>query len=147
MLPSKALTQVIRDWSEIYMRHSMRDFRQFMVGNSLSLSHVNVLMRLYHQGRCSRSDLSDELGITLPAASQAIDRLVNMGFIGRSEDPDDRRSKQLVLTDKGRQLMSDAIEARSLWIEGLTTALDAEEREQIISALNLLNEAAIKLDN
>jgi hypothetical protein len=43
-------------------------------------------------------------------------------------------------------LVSTGITIRSQWVEGLTEALDAEEQEMIISALTLLTEAALKIE-
>jgi DNA-binding MarR family transcriptional regulator len=146
MSTAKSLLEVIREWSEVFMRHSGRDFRHFMGENSLSFSQVTVLMRLYHGGKSGVSELGGEMGVTNAAASQAIDRLVNYGLLTRSEDPVDRRAKQLVLTEKGCGLVTSAIEARSRWVEGLTSALNNEQQEMIISALTLLTEAARKLD-
>ncbi len=104
-------------------------------------------MRLYHGGKSGVSEMGGEMGVTNAAASQAIDRLVQLGLIARSEDPDDRRAKQLVLTEKGCDLIKSAIEARGRWVEGLTTALNGEQQEMIISALTLLTDAARKMDN
>ncbi len=147
MLSTKVLSDIVREWSEVFMRHSGRDFRRYMDENALSFSQVNVLMRLYHSGTCGVSQLGEEMGITNAAASQAIDRLVNMGLIARSEDPEDRRAKQLVLTEKGRELVNRAIDTRSRWVENLTTSLSPRDQEQIASALELLTTAARKMDN
>ena len=146
MLTTKVLSDVIRDWSEAFMRNSGRDFRRFMTDSSLSFSQVNILMRLFHRGEGGISEIGGEMGITNAAASQVIDKLVNLGLIGRSEDPVDRRAKQLVLTEKGRDLVSQAIEARSRWVEGLTASLEPEQQEKIISALTLLTDAARQMD-
>src|SRR5512146_680708 len=123
MSSSKAFVDAFRDWSEVYMRHSGRDFRRYMDENDLSFSQVNVLMRLFHRGKCGVSQMGEEMGVTNAAASQAIDRLVHMGLIARSEDPLDRRAKILLLTDKGRKLVGRAIEARSRWVEDLLSSL------------------------
>ncbi len=147
MSSTKVLPEVIREWSEVFMHHSGRDFRQFMGQNSLSFSQLTVLMRLYHGGKSGVSEMGGEMGVSNAAASQTIDRLVQLGLIARSEDPDDRRAKQLVLTEKGCDLIKSAIEARGRWVEGLTTALNGEQQEMIISALTLLTDAARKMDN
>src|SRR5512143_3373212 len=116
MPPTKTLLDTFREWPETFMRHSGRDFRRYMDENELSFSQVNVLMRLFHRGKCGVSQMGEEMGVTNAAASQAIDRLVHMGLIARSEDPEDRRAKILLLTDKGRELVGRAIEARSRWV-------------------------------
>jgi DNA-binding MarR family transcriptional regulator len=131
MSPTKELTEVIHEWSEVFMNRSGRDFKRFMNETDLSFSQISVLMRLKH-------------GVTNAAASQAVDRLVQLGLIERTEDPVDRRAKRLSLTEKGRVLIEKGIEARSKWIESLTDALTAEQQNMIISALTLLTEAARK---
>jgi DNA-binding MarR family transcriptional regulator len=142
MSPTKELSEVIREWSEVFMRRSGRDFKRFMDDTGLSFSQLNVLMRLYHGGSSGVSEIGEQMGVTSAAASQAIDRLVQQGLIERSEDPRDRRAKRLVLTPKGRAMVESGIEARSQWIEGLTDALTPEQQNMIIAALTLLTAAA-----
>jgi DNA-binding MarR family transcriptional regulator len=67
-----------------------------------------------------------------------LERLVQQALILRSEDPNDRRMKQLVLTDKGRQVLHESIQARQAWMENLAQQLSAAEQEQVVSALNIL---------
>ena len=142
MSPTIVFTEVIREWSEVFMQRSMRDFKRFMDETDLSFSQVNILMRLLHSGNTGVSEIGEQLGVTNAAASQAVDRLVQLGLIERTEDPEDRRAKRLALTPKGRKLIEKGIEARSQWVEGLTDALTPEQQSMIISALTLLTEAA-----
>ncbi len=69
---------------------------------------------------------------------------MQLGLIVRTEDPEDRRAKQLALTQKGRTLIEQGVEARSKWVEGVTDALSTEQQNMIISALILLTAAAQK---
>jgi DNA-binding MarR family transcriptional regulator len=92
------------------------------------------------------TEVGDQLGVTHAAASQMVDRLVQQGLIARAEDPSDRRVKQLTLTETGRSMVLDCIEARRRWMEQLTNALDAGELEQIIQSLTILNRAARRLE-
>jgi DNA-binding MarR family transcriptional regulator len=142
MSPTLVFTEVIREWSEVFMQRSMRDFRKFMEETGLSFSQINILMRLLHGRRIGVSEIGEQLGVTNAAASQAVDRLVGLDLIERTEDPIDRRAKRLALTRKGRALIEKGIEVRSQWIEGLTDALTPEQQSLIISALTLLTEAA-----
>jgi len=144
MLPTKALPDSINEWSEVFMRRSGRDFRRFMEETGLSFSQLNVLMRLFHRGNCGVSEIGEQLGVTNAAASQTVDHLVHLGLLERTEDPDDRRAKQLALTQQGYTLIENGIAARVKWIEGLIDAFTSEEQQLIISALTLLTEAARK---
>ena len=147
MLPTKPLTEVIHEWSEVFMQRSMRDFHRFMDTTGLSFSQISILMRLAHHGSTSVSEVGEQLGVTNAASSQAVDRLVEMGLIERAEDPKDRRTKRLTLTQKGQATIEKGIEARGSWIEGLTKELDPQQQNLIISAVTFLTEAARKLND
>jgi len=145
---SKQLTEVIHHWSELFMRRSARDFKRFMSETGLSFSQISILMRLYHHGgQGGITEIGEHLGVTKAAASQNVDRLVQLGFIERTEDLNDRRIKKLALTSKGQALILSGVTARGQWVEGLTKALNAEEQEMIISALTLLTDAALKTED
>jgi len=141
---TEQLSSVIQDWSKVFMQRSGHDFRRFMGETGLSFSQVNILMRLFHRDSCDVSGLGEDMGFTSAAASQAAERLVQMGLIERSEDPSDRRSRHLSLTAQGRNLVENAIRARSQWVLELANALDAEQQKTVYSALSLLTKLANK---
>jgi len=146
MSPNPAFTQVLHDWAEIFMRRSFSDFKRFMDESGLSHSQISTLMRLHHCTSCGVSDLGDHLGITNAAASQLVDRLVQQDLLQRSEDPHDRRFKQVTLTPGGKELIQQGIHARTSWMEQLTDVLTPEEQHAIIQALTLLTQSARRLD-
>jgi DNA-binding MarR family transcriptional regulator len=127
---------------EIFMQRSMRDFLGFGRESGLSMSQLGALFHI-HRMECSRvSDLGDTLGVTSSAASQLLERLVQQELILRSEDPNDRRVKQLILTDKGRQVLRESIRARQSWLSDLAKSLSEREKEAIAAALNTLIDKA-----
>lgn len=144
MSPSEEFSRVVRAWAEVFMHRSMSDFKRFMEDTGLSFSHINILMRLFHGGNCGVSEIGEQMGITNAAASQTVDKLVQMGMIRRTEDPHDRRAKLLEITRDGRVLIEKGVDLRSKWIENLTDDLSAEEQEMITSALVILTKAARK---
>ena len=146
MTISDQFNQVLREWTEVFMRRSMHDFKRFMDENGLSPSQVNALMQLHHCGDCGISDIGAHLGVTSAAASQMVDRMVQQGLFERSEDSQDRRIRHVALTTQGKQLIEGGIEARRHWLEQLTSTLTPEHQAAIIAALTLLTESARKLD-
>jgi DNA-binding MarR family transcriptional regulator len=60
----------------------------------------------------------------------------------RTEDPSDRRVKQIVLTDKGYQVLQESIRARQSWLSDLAQTLSDSEKEDIIAALDILIDRA-----
>ena len=144
-IPDK-FASVLRDWSETFMRRSMRDFVQFSKDSGLSMTQTSTLFHLHHGSKCGVSDIGGLLGVTNAGASQMVDRLVQNGLVERSEDPFDRRVKQLKLTERGRLIVQESIEVRRRWLEELTDALTKDEQASIITALTMLTKAARNLD-
>jgi DNA-binding MarR family transcriptional regulator len=140
---SQEFTTVISQWAEVFMRRSMHEFLAFTRQSGISMTQLSALMRLYHGGGCGVSEMGLHLGVTNAAASQMIDKLVLLGLLERSEDPDDRRVKNIAISAKGRELIRKAVEARRSWMESLNTALTQDEQEAIIPALTCLTRAAL----
>jgi DNA-binding MarR family transcriptional regulator len=145
-MSSDQFTDILRRWAEVFMHRSMRDFHRFTRESGLSMSQLNALFRIYHGGACGVSDIGEHLGVTNAASSQMIDRLVQLELLQRSEDPIDRRNKNLALTDKGRAMIGESIEARRRWLQDLTTTLTPDQQEAIASALTTLTQAAQRLE-
>jgi DNA-binding MarR family transcriptional regulator len=146
MSPEPQFSQVLREWAEVFMRRSMRDFVLFSKDSGISMSQFSTLMRLFHRGGCGVSDIGDQLGISNAAASQLIDKLVQQGLVDRSEDTRDRRVKHIALTEKGRELVQESIEVRRRWMENLTSALSPDEQQAITRALIILTRAALNIE-
>jgi len=108
--------------------------------SGLSMSMIGTLFHLNHKESMGVTDLGEHLGVTSAAASQMLDRLVQLGLIQRSEDPDDRRVKILVLTEKGFQALEEGMRAQQDWIKELSDTLSAEEKDKISSAMSLMIE-------
>jgi DNA-binding MarR family transcriptional regulator len=75
-----------------------------------------------------------------------LERLVQLKLIIRSEDPSDRRVKQIVLTDKGRQILQEGSLANRNWLEELARSMTAEEQEQVRKSVVILIEKARQLE-
>ena len=144
---SKQFSVVLRDWAEVFMNRSMRETIQFWKESELSMGQISALMRLHYRGACGISDIGSHVGVTSAAASQMVDKLVQQGFLARTEHPHDRRAKQLTLTAKGRALIEKGIEARRRWLEELGATLTAEQQKAVVVALPYLTEAVRDLES
>lgn len=137
-----AFSDILTEWSELFMQHSFHAFKHFMDNAGLSPSQTSTLMRLYHGRSCLVSEIGSHVGVTNAAASQMIEKLVQMELVERSEDPEDRRTRHLRLTEKGRQLIQQAFSARKEWLEAVIASMPAERRSAIIQAIEEMTNAA-----
>ena len=110
------------------------------------MPQISILMQLHHKGPCGMSEISDRFDITAAAASQLVDKLVQVGYLERTEDPTDRRAKLLTLSAQGAEFIKQGIEERYNWMNDLATTLSAEDQNKVSEALTLLIDAAKKID-
>ncbi len=146
MSASKQLTAALRDWSDVFMRRSMHETFRFWKESGLSMPQMSTLMHLRHHGTCGVSEVGTQLGVTNAAASQMVEKLVQMKLLARAEAEHDRRAKHLTLTPKGEAFIQKGIEARRRWLEELVNTLTPEQQKAVSAALPYLTEAARKLE-
>lgn len=104
----------------------------------LSLWEYDVLSALRRQGRPFRltaSELASENRLSTGAMTNRIDRLEARDLVQRAQDPDDRRSVQVELTEYGHQLMSAALEVRLDAAEISLQQLSGKDRAELASLL------------
>jgi len=108
----------------------------------LTMAQFGALMQIFHNRICAVSDIGSELGVTNSAASQLLERLVQLNLVTRTEDPSDRRAKQIVLTDKGRLLLQEISQMNRNWLEQLALSMSVQEQDQVRNALFIFVEKA-----
>jgi len=69
-------------------------------------SQVLALVSIQERGGCTLTQLRKEMHVSAPTITGIIDRLERDGYVKRSTDPHDRRVKNVVLTKKGRNIVS-----------------------------------------
>jgi DNA-binding MarR family transcriptional regulator len=137
-MSSDPFVPMLKEWIEVSMQHSMRNFLRFARESGLSMSHLGAIFHIHQIGSCGVTEIGEHLGVTSAAASQMLDRLVQQGFVLRTEDPEDRRVKQIALTTQGQKILSEGIRAREIWLGELAETLSESEKETITSALSML---------
>ncbi|HPH94869.1 MAG TPA: MarR family transcriptional regulator [Anaerolineaceae bacterium] len=146
MTQHTALSETLHQWIDLFMRNSAKHWIQSSRRSGLSLAQVGALFRI--SKKCGGvSEIGEELGVTSAAASQLLDRLFQQGYILRQEDPRDRRAKQITLTEKGQQVLSDSVNSRQEWLDELANLMTPEEQEQVLAALKILIDRTRQLES
>jgi len=87
----------------------------------------------------SVSDVAEFLGVSIAAASRAVDRLVRRGLIDRTTAEEDRRAVHLSLTEKGLDLLRRYDAAASPALERVFADLSSEQMQQVGDLLDRLS--------
>ena len=134
------LLETLKKWITLTLSKSIYNIFKFSKDNDVSMPQVGALIRIHRQGSCNVSDLGEDLGTSSAAASQLLHRMVQLGLIERSEDPNDRRIKQLNLSQKGLEFLNQCFQASYKWIEDIVLKLNNDEKRDIATVLNTLTD-------
>jgi len=109
------------------------------------IGQVKLMGLLYREGRCTVGDAAAGLGVTMPTASEQIDRLVDEGLLVREVNPADRRQVLVDLTPKAREFGREVHELRLRQLCAALDRLDPADRPAFLRSLEALVEA-LRLD-
>jgi len=147
MTDSVQFSQALRHWMDVFMHRSMSGWMQYVKASGLSMPQFSILMRLHYRGGCGISNIGEHMDISAAAASQLVEKLVQAGLLERSEDPHDRRAKQVALSSKGEELIEQGIQERYRWVDGLAETLNPEEKSKITEALDIMTQVAQTMES
>lgn len=119
--------------------HARRLFGSVLAERHISAHHLGVLMALSQLGATSQQQVSAMVGVDPRNTTPLVDALTDRGLLSRREDPEDRRRHLLELTDSGRALLQDLLDASARLDDELLGELDGAQRaalhEMLLSVL------------
>src|SRR5919108_2437932 len=124
------IADLLRQWRAV-----MAASRPRWRAADLTFTQLRALSAIAHRRGMRMSELGDDLGIGLAAASALADRMVARQFIARRPDPDDRRIVRLELSSRGRKLLERLERDRSEHFGKLIARMTATERDALATTL------------
>jgi DNA-binding MarR family transcriptional regulator len=125
-------------------------FRTFVLGQLMHTllerelgdvpNRFGIYSAIGSMGRVTPSDLAQVVGMPPTTLSGHIERLRRAGLVRRVENPDDRRSYLLELTDEGKQAWAQGSEGLRRSLEALHRHLD-RPADDVLTALEALDKA------
>ncbi len=100
----------------------------------VTMPQTKILLLLHVTGPRRMSDLASELGVSLPAATSLVDRLVDKGYVIRETRQDDRRVVVCHLSEAGQKAIG------LIWQSARKRSHELLE-SMAIAKLQMLNEA------
>lgn len=137
---AQSAEEALLEWADNATRLSILAIMRFNQAHNLSISLTNTLFYAARMKQLTINELAKHLGVSLPAASQLVDRIVEQGWLRRDECPHDRRSKLISLTESGSELVAAAKRERHAWIRELLLGFKEREKQKILPALKLMNQ-------
>ncbi len=132
--PAELAEQLLALWRAVLTPRGVSPYAIFEQLD-LTLTQVKALSALAPDAELTVKELAEQLGLSLPGASRAVDGLVERGLLDRREATTDRRMKRLTCTTDGRDALRRLDEARLAGLEQFTATLPAAHRRRLSGAL------------
>lgn len=114
--------------------------------HDITHAQVDALQFLSRHDPNCVGDLASGLGISYPAATKAVDRLVAKGLVTRREGERDRRQSELTLTPEGRELVETLKVARRERLDAIFARMSGEDQKAMLRGLKGFITAAFMTD-
>jgi MarR family transcriptional regulator, 2-MHQ and catechol-resistance regulon repressor len=108
----------------------------------MGLSDFAVLEALLHKGPLTVKEIGARVLLASASMTAAIDRLAERGFVERTEDAEDRRTRVIRLTPSGRATIRRAFRSHEQAMEQAVASFSREDRAQLIDLLRRLGRSA-----
>lgn len=107
---------------------------------SVTAGGLFVMAHLKRNGVCSMSDIGKSLVIPKPHVTLLVDKLIEEGYVKRSDDPNDRRIVNIALTKKGLADFEDIKKVISESLKEKLSTLEDYRLQQLVNCSQNLRE-------
>jgi DNA-binding MarR family transcriptional regulator len=104
----------------------------------LTLAQIKVVLQVATYGQMTISEIACRLSVSMPAASEIVDRLVDAGHLVRASDPADRRRVLIDATPATVRLAEEVNDLRRAQLRIALGSLAPVERPLFVRSLRAL---------
>lgn len=108
----------------------------------ITMAQAKLLYVLMAGGELSMSEIAKRLGVTVSTASGAVDRLVELELLSRSDDPDNRRQVRVSVTPTGMETLEQVRELSTRQLRSLFERVSDSDLNVITHAIHIMADAA-----
>jgi DNA-binding MarR family transcriptional regulator len=125
---ARELVMYVRRVRVGYMRYMTRELEKL----GLTISQYTALAILEEKGEMTMGAISENMGVTMGAGTNIIDKLIRGGYASRERNTGDRRVVTVHITDKGRTVLERVVDWTTDYLGFYLANLDPEERKPFI---------------
>lgn len=107
----------------------------------LTMAQAKLLYVVMAAGELSLGEIAGQLRVTASTASGAVDHLVGLGLLSRTDDPTDRRQLRVSVTDLGRQTIEGLRELSERQLRALFEVISDADLEVVANAIRVMSDA------
>ncbi|MFF2797217.1 MarR family winged helix-turn-helix transcriptional regulator [Lysinibacillus xylanilyticus] len=114
----EVVSSIERKWANEWNNHNVLGF---------SKSHILILDYLSQEGPKRPSAIAERLKVTTGGVTVLTSKLINAGFIEKTQHATDRRAAQLKITTDGEDILEESRQQVSAIIQNMFGMLSADE--------------------
>lgn len=137
---SRELNTLLVDTFHQIMRVEENTVRK-MKNSDLSISEVHVIESVAKppEGKRTISDIAQDLGISLPSVTVAVNKLVKKGYVEKERCTEDGRQVNIRLTDTGHTINYVHRYFHEQMVRNVSGEFSSQERDVLLRAMRNLN--------
>lgn len=105
---------------------------------NLTSAQIKLLTCFSGRDELTMTELSRNLGVSMPTMTAMVDRLVNSKMVKRDRDDIDRRVVRARLTDSGRGILRKLVRIRRKEMEKILMNLGEEEMKNFLTSIEMV---------
>ena len=117
----------------------MRALQGRLAAHGVSFSHWTFLRILWDRDGLTQRELSEEAGVMEPSTFAAIKAMEELGYVSRTQVPENRKNVYVRLTAKGRALRQKleplAEEVNAIAVQGLKNSAIETTRKSLLAMI------------
>jgi MarR family transcriptional regulator, organic hydroperoxide resistance regulator len=134
-IPKDKLVEEVLSLADRLFRQLFPTVPKDLLTMDVTMPQIKIMFILYIHGPSRMSDLASELDVTLPTATNLVDRLVDKNYVSRENQTADRRVVLCRLTEAGQKAIGRIWESSRLRSQALLEEMDSSKLEMFIEVL------------
>ncbi len=111
----------------------------------LNHTHFKTMMILNFEGEKSMSVISDKVSLEKGSFTSVANTLINLGFVQKFRDIEDKRVFNLKLTNKGKEFAGEFSKNHLAYMEQKLERLTEDERSCYFASIQIINNMTKKM--
>ena len=136
------MNESLGKWVSIIHRYGRSFIDKEFVEFDIKGGYLQFIHALYRHDGLSQDELSEALSMDKTTTARAIKELVELGYVTKEHDSQDKRFYRLSLTTKGKDVVPKLERTLKRWTEVLGTGFTESESQLALDLLKKMAENA-----
>ena len=135
---------IIKNFGVLY-RTFLNYISKSIVPKDLSFSDSVFLVNIGENEGISQEEISTNLAIDKAAIARSVKIMEQKGYIQTKKSASDKRTKELYLSETGKELFQYMLNLHEEWLKQVLGNLDSDEIKNFAKTINVISEKAKKV--